>query len=138
LNTPEGKKLPIEHCIEGTSGWCINEDILRHCYNFRVNKKDKVIYIKEKNCFCLFDLIDLVKKYDKVYFAGVCTDICVISNALLIKNKYPDKEIYVYDELCAGSTPEAHEAALLVMKNCQIDFCRFIKLDNKNLGEIYD
>ena len=109
LETAEGKQLPIPHCIKNTAGWEIAPEIQPF------TKKDNII---EKSAFGSTRLPSLLKKYDEVELCGLCTDICVISNALLIKAFYPDKTIIIDSKCCAGSTAEAHEAALLVMKNC--------------------
>ena len=66
-------------------------------------------------------LVDEVKDYDRLVLMGLCTDICVVSNAILLKAHYPEKEIVVDSSCCAGSTPEAHEMALKIMQSCQID-----------------
>ena len=109
LETAEGRHLPIEHCIKNSFGWKIAPEIQP------LIGKSMVI---EKASFGSTRLPSLLKKYDEVELCGLCTDICVISNALLIKAFYPEKTIIIDSKCCAGSTPEAHEAALLVMKNC--------------------
>lgn len=120
LNTAEGKKLPIEHCIEGTAGWCLEDRIMRVVWDrtssYIVNKRD---------AFSLDwfhgSAIPAMCVYDDIYIVGTCTDICVVSNALVLKSAYPSKNIVVYENLCAGTTPERHKAAIEVMKSCQID-----------------
>ena len=109
LETAEGKQLPIPHCIKNTFGWQIAPEIQPFI------GKNQVI---EKAAFGSTRLPSLLKKYDEVELCGLCTDICVISNALLIKAFYPDKTIIIDSKCCAGSTVEAHQAALMVMKNC--------------------
>ena len=109
LETAEGKQLPIPHCIKNTFGWQIAPEIQPFI------GKNQVI---EKAAFGSTRLPSLLKKYDEVELCGLCTDICVISNALLIKAFYPDKTIIIDSKCCAGSTVEAHQAALLVMKKC--------------------
>ena len=127
LTTPEGIKLPIEHCIEGTHGWEIHEEILN---TWRQNKHTVVIPDVENNSFKkpVFGSVDLVKflegiKEDigEIELIGVCTDICVVSNALMIKNTVPDIRIVVDAKCCAGVTPQSHIEALNVMRMCQID-----------------
>ena len=111
VETHEGKNLPIAHCIKGTEGWEIVPEI-----------KPFTQYAKaviEKKAFGSTRLPSLLKPYDEIEFCGLCTDICVISNALLIKAFYPETLISIDSACCAGSTPEAHQAALTVMKNCQ-------------------
>lgn len=117
--TSEGKKLPVSHCIENTYGWKLNNDIRN-----AVAPKDYVLI--KKNTFGSTDLADHIKmKYgDKelqVEMVGVCTDICVIANAIMIKTFIPECEITVDSSCCAGVTPESHEAALKVMKSCLIN-----------------
>lgn len=121
LNTPEGIKLPVKHCIRGTDGWNLNEEICKalrgaHCTTQCV----------EKNTFGSEYLVDAVDYYIgqenvEIEIVGLCTDICVVSNALLLKARlYDMAEITVDHACCAGVTPETHEAALKTMKMCQI------------------
>ncbi len=108
LETPEGKKLPVIHCIEGTYGWEIAEGLERE--NARYINKPTFGYTgwDEMN----FEEIELV---------GLCTDICVVSNALILKAQFPDSKISVDSSCCAGVTPETHNSALETMKMCQIE-----------------
>lgn len=113
LQTPEGKKLPVEHCIKGTDGWNIPKDILRN--------NDNVI---EKYTFGSVDLFEELKKInnlESIELIGLCTDICVVSNALLAKAYFPNIQIIVDSTCCAGVTPESHNKAIDTMKMCQID-----------------
>lgn len=110
LDTAEGKKLPVEHCIKGTKGWEIHESLLAF--------QGKTV---EKPSFGSITLPELVKDYDRIEMIGLCTDICVISNAILLKAFYPEKEIIVTGGCCAGVTPQSHENALKAMAMCQID-----------------
>ena len=118
LDTQEGKRLPIEHCIHG-AGKEIVDDIYivlnDRCF------KHRGYYTKET--FGSISLGKFVKeeKYDEIYFCGTCTDICVISNAIICKSFDPEARIVVLKDLCAGTTPENHENALKAMKQCQID-----------------
>lgn len=109
LETAEGRFLPITHCIKNTPGWYLVPEIEPFA------KKGQVI---EKASFGSTRLPSMLKKYDDVELCGLCTDICVISNALLIKAFYPEKNIIIDSSCCAGSSQEAHDAALLVMKKC--------------------
>ena len=109
LETAEGKFLPVVHCLKNTSGW----DLVREVRPFTEGAM-----VIEKASFGTTRLPSLLKKYDEVEFCGLCTDICVISNALVVKAFYPEKTILIDSKCCAGVTPETHEAALLVMKNC--------------------
>lgn len=119
MNTAEGKKLPVPHCIKGTPGWELNTEIKKAL----ASKQHTII---EKNTFGSEKLASLIKeKYDdkelSVELIGICTDICVISNALTIKAHNPECEITVDSSCCAGVTPEAHNAAVEVMKSCLIN-----------------
>ena len=112
LNTKEGSFLPVKHCIEGTSG----HDICNDLKPFEKNAKE--IFIK--NTFGFKDFPKYLSNYDEITLIGLCTDICVISNAILIKAFYPEKDIKVEEHLCAGTTIENHNAAISVMKSCHI------------------
>lgn len=108
LKTNEGKHLPYEHCIKGTYGWDIADGL--------GNPGDEC---KEKHTFGYKDwaLYDC----EEIELVGLCTDICVVSNALILKAMYPDSIITVDASCCAGTSIEAHNAALSVMKSCQIE-----------------
>lgn len=110
LQTSEGKKLPVEHCIKPQAGWEICGQLLPH-----------VTEVVEKKTFGSIDLPEKVKEYDSIELIGLCTDICVISNALLLKAHFPEKKISVDAACCAGVTPASHNNALEAMKMCQID-----------------
>lgn len=111
LDTREGKFLPVPHCIRGTEGWKIVPEVY-------LSGKP----ILEKPTFGSLRLPEYIRQngYDEVDFCGVCTDICVVSNALLVKAAFPEAEIGVYARACAGTTPAAHSAALKTMRSCQI------------------
>ena len=131
LNTNEGKYLPVEHCIYETDGWCITKPLAsevmapgyRLCempyyeiHNGRV----------EKDTFGSIDLAQALSIIERDYnveeivFVGVCTDICVVSNVLITKAHLPETEIKVIAKCCAGTSEEAHKAALTTMKSCHI------------------
>ena len=111
LDTLEGKYLPIKHCIAGTSGWDIIPEIAEFTDGTR---------IVEKETFG-FDDWDVYFNYDHQFeLIGLCTDICVVSNALILRAQFPNSEIIIHADCCAGTTPEKHAAALEVMKSCQI------------------
>lgn len=114
LTTREGKYLPVEHCIRATDGWNLNEDIAREL-------SDKNVVEVFKPTFGSTDLINYFDDTDDVYIVGLCTDICVVSNAMLLKAFYPEMNITVYENACAGVTPESHQSALTTMKMCQIN-----------------
>jgi len=123
LNTPEGCKLPVPHCIEGTVGWCIDESL------YRTLKTETLGITVKKNTFgANWDDPYLEQVFgtdpNKIVLVGTCTDICVVTNALLLKTRFPRADIVVYEDLCAGSTQEKHKAALEVMKSCQINVSR--------------
>ena len=119
LETAEGRKLPVPHCIRGTDGWEINGKVLH-----ALTEKGYVPI--EKKTFGSTDLVeeirDIVAAGETVIeLVGLCTDICVVSNALLLKANFPEIAISVDRSCCAGVTPRTHEAALETMKMCQID-----------------
>lgn len=132
LNTLEGQKLPIKHCIEGTPGWCIVKSLstlvcksANGCLLYSNEKFGIEMNRIKKITFGSDNLINFIKAnkdiVEEVELCGVCTDICVISNALAIRQVLPNMKITVNANLCAGTTPEKHRAALEVMKSCQID-----------------
>lgn len=108
LETNEGKHLPVEHCIEGSDGWQIWPGL----------EADGAIFI-DKPSFGYMDWSSY--KLEEVEIIGLCTDICVVSNALIIKATYPEIKVSVDASCCAGVTPESHEAALTTMKMCQVE-----------------
>lgn len=112
-NTQEGKRLPVPHCIKGTAGWEVAPELSEYA-------RDSVLF--EKGTFASFGLAEFAKKggYGEIALCGVCTDICVISNALLLKAFCPETVIKVFARACAGTTEQNHAAALAVMKSCQI------------------
>lgn len=111
LSTQEGKRLPVLHCLRKTRGWEIVEGLY-----FQGEK------IFDKPSFGSLSLAKFAaeESYERVEIIGVCTDICVVSNALILKAFLPEGEIVVDAECCAGSTPENHRAALKTMRCCQI------------------
>ena len=111
LETQEGKNLPVVHCVKKTHGW----EIVPQLQEFTKNAKAVI----EKKTFGSTRLPTLLKPYEEVEFVGLCTDICVISNALLLKAFYPEQKISVDASCCAGVTPESHKNALAAMKMCQ-------------------
>ena len=135
LETSEGKKLPVPHCIKDTPGWSIVKPIHDEFKNdgYATYSSSTVINGRIlKEVFGSYSLIDticnIMKQADEndnaineIELCGVCTDICVVSNALMIKNAFPDVKITIDASCCAGVTPEKHAAALEVMKSCQID-----------------
>lgn len=119
METAEGKKLPVPHCIKGTDGWKLDQQIAA-----ALDGKDYTEV--EKITFGSVDLPGMIGKATgeeefSVELIGLCTDICVVSNALLLKATYPEMPISVDPKCCAGVSPETHEAALSTMRCCQID-----------------
>ncbi len=119
MESAEGRKLPVPHCILGTPGWELNSDVeqaLQSRPHVRV----------QKNTFGSTRLPSLLEEAAggepfSAELIGLCTDICVVSNALLLKAHFPEYPIAVDPSCCAGVTPQLHEAALTTMKSCQID-----------------
>ena len=110
LNTNEGKHLPVEHCIKRTYGWQIHDSL----------NTDNCTII-DKNTFGHRSWWEWDFDADEIELVGLCTDICVVSNALILKAQYPEVDICVDASCCAGVTPESHKAALTTMKMCQIN-----------------
>ena len=116
MNTQEGKFLPVEHCIKGTEGWKIREDIAALLDGAKVYEKPTFGSVQ-----LAADLKELSQAEDiELELIGLCTDICVVSNALLLKAYMPEVQISVDPSCCAGVTPEKHLAALETMRSCQI------------------
>jgi nicotinamidase-related amidase len=119
LATREGCYLPIEHCIEGTDGWMIDNRLMEVL--------DGNCTFVNKPTFGSFDLAEIIaedfehKDLSEIILCGFVTDICCISNALLLRTKFPNTSITVMKDLCAGTTDEKHEAALKIMQSCQIE-----------------
>ncbi len=112
LDTAEGKKLPVEHCIKPSHGWGLVSALIPYA-------KDATVL--EKPTFGATGLPQHVAGYDEITVVGLCTDICVLSNAMLLKAFLPEAKICVDSNCCAGVTPESHTRALEAMKMCHID-----------------
>ena len=108
METPEGKKLPVPHCIKGTKGWEIADGL--YVEGCKIIDKPNFGWPNWKE-----------ETLEDVELIGLCTDICVVSNALIIKATFPEATVKVDKTCCAGVTPESHEAALMTMQMCQID-----------------
>jgi len=140
LNTQEGKRLPVVHCIEGTEGHSIIDDLdTNGCAvfdkpTFGSIKLAEMIAFKGADVQSHYrntdkqigdDSVGMYRKdvcdYDEIELCGLCTDICVVSNALILKAMLPETKISVDPSCCAGVTEESHEAALLTMKMCHIN-----------------
>ena len=115
LATQEGKKLPVPHCIKGSHGWQISSAL----------DTGRAVGIIDKITFGSTELARLLKEreneIESITLIGICTDICVISNAMLIKAALPETPLCVVEKCCAGVTPESHKNALSAMAMCQID-----------------
>lgn len=108
LNTNEGNHLPVDHCIEGTYGWQIADGL----------EVENCMYVNKPS----FGWIHwVIHDFEEIELVGLCTDICVVSNALILKATFPEINITVDASCCAGVTPESHRAALTTMKMCQIN-----------------
>lgn len=118
LDTSEGEKLPVPHCIQDSDGWQLNDLV---CVAIKSSKKNVRIFTKET--FGSLELAEHIcaTEYDHIEFIGLCTDICVISNVMLAKAASPETTIVVDASCCAGVTPESHANALAAMRSCQID-----------------
>lgn len=120
LNTQEGRILPVKHCITGTHGWELNDKVAE-----AINSVATEAFVKytfgHVPLGSWLALMESVKTLDEVVLVGLCTDICVISNAMLIKAFLPEVKVTVDASCCAGVTPESHRRALEVMKVCQIN-----------------
>lgn len=119
MHTSEGKHLPVPHCIKGTEGWEIRSEVSEAL-------KKAEAEIIDKPFFGSMVLVDKMVEFGsqkelEIELIGLCTDICVVSNALLLKARLPEAIIRVDKTCCAGVTPQSHEAALITMKMCQID-----------------
>ena len=118
METSEGKNLPVPHCIKNTDGWLLDKEV-------KAALDKKGFTAVEKNTFGSTDLPALIKDRAgeeelSIELIGLCTDICVVSNALILKANFPEADIKIDPECCAGVTPEAHIAAIKTMASCQI------------------
>ena len=118
LKTQEGKKLPVPHCIRGTYGWKIKDGLT--CGGSIIIDKVTFGYDSWMHYLSYFDIIN-INEIESIELIGICTDICVISNAIILKTQFFETPIYVDASCCAGVTPESHKAALTTMKMCQIN-----------------
>lgn len=119
LYTQEGRKLPVVHCLKGTQGWEIEASLNEFC-------RIKECRVFDKPSFGCVELAEYLKEQEKqepierIELVGLCSDICVINNAMLLKAYFPETELVVYKDLTAGVTTESHENALKAMEICQI------------------
>lgn len=118
LETQEGKNLPVPHCIDGSDGWQLHPELNKYAEEhdcpvidkFTFGSKDLPVFIK----------LHYPRGIKSIELIGLCTDICVISNAMVLKTFFPEIPISVTASCCAGVTPESHQNALEAMKMCQI------------------
>lgn len=119
MDSCEGRHLPVPHCIRGTEGWALQEEVAAAL-------EEKGYTPVEKESFGSLRLPGLLRESlegqaAELCLIGLCTDICVVSNALLLKASFPEWEISVDSACCAGVSPETHRAALTTMGQCQIN-----------------
>lgn len=118
LETGEGKKLPIVHCQNGTYGWQVVDEIDNpSCEHIDKPTFGWTLWNVRKDD----DGVCSVRCFDEIEIIGLCTDICVVSNALILRAMFPDINISVDQACCAGVTPESHKAAIETMRACQIN-----------------
>lgn len=120
LETLEGYNLPVVHCIKGSEGWQLNKQLADYAQEHHSLVFDKESFGSVNLAGCLTGIYK-VMPIDEAEVIGLCTDICVISNALLLKSALPNMKITVDASCCAGTTPEKHKIALEAMKACQIE-----------------
>ena len=113
LDTQEGQKLPVPHCIFGTKGWQIAGGLYQ--------EGERIVDKPAFGSLELAEYLNTIKDLEEIELAGLCTDICVISNALILKAKMPEVRICVDPSCCAGVTPQSHDNALKAMQVCQIE-----------------
>lgn len=121
METSEGRHLPVPHCIKGSDGWEIRPEIAEALNKVQAEIIDKPTFGSEALAERLFALADGKEEELEIELVGLCTDICVVSNALLLKAKMPEAVIKVDSACVAGVTPESHEAALVTMRMCQVE-----------------
>lgn len=119
LESQEGKYLPVPHCIRGTEGWEINPALMDV-----VQDNTRMLEKQTFGSDFLPAALHRSLPIESIELVGFCTDICVISNALILKAFFPEVPIKVYEPGCAGTTVENHEAALQIMRSCQIEVVR--------------
>lgn len=117
MDTAEGKALPVVHCVKGTPGWQLDGEVAKALEGKAYTAVEKLTFGSKE----LPALIGLAGGEDfSIELMGLCTDICVVSNALMLKAHFPEIPIFIHADCCAGVTPASHEAALATMKMCQI------------------
>ena len=120
METREGEYLPVPHCIENTDGWKLNQSVEEALAGKSVRRINKPTF-GAVNLPNMLNTVAPVDENTDITLIGLCTDICVVSNAMLLKAFYTETNISVDAKCCAGVTPESHTAALLTMKMCQVN-----------------
>ena len=122
LSTAEGRNLPVPHCVKGTHGWEIVPEVAEALAAHRISHPEDAVY--EKYAFACTEMVyDLARDHAKglsVELIGLCTDICVVMNALLVKALIPEAAVSVDAGACAGTSPAAHMSALATMRSCHV------------------
>ena len=122
LETREGRFLPVKHCIKGTEGWQINNKVAEALEDAAIIEKYSFGSLTLPDVIAEeLQIREIAPKDAEIELIGLCTDICVISNALILKARFPETDIFADASCCAGVTPEKHLAALETMRSCQIE-----------------
>lgn len=116
FTTLEGKKLPVQHCMAGTSGHELVPELKDLIFDDPLHQIKKVTFGANMDI-----LLSIFMNYEEIHLCGLCTDICVVSNALILRALFPNKTIILHESCCGGTSKEAHDAAVTVMRSCQID-----------------
>lgn len=119
LESAEGRKLPVEHCIKGTPGWLLNDEVAAALEQKGYTPVEKLTFGSVLLPRLLYQAA--AGEPFTLELVGLCTDICVVSNALILKANFPEMEITVDSSCCAGVSQASHEAALATMRACQIN-----------------
>ena len=119
METQEGANLPVPHCVKDTEGWDLIPELKAFCEEMKCKVYDKPTFGSTELAADLKALYD-AGELESVELIGICTDICVVSNALLIKAFMTELPVSLDSSCCAGVTPEKHEAALETMRSCQV------------------
>lgn len=119
MDTQEGKHLPVPHCVRGTEGWQLAGELGKLAESLGAGIVEKPTFGSEELVVSLKALYE-AGELESIELVGLCTDICVVSNALMLKAAMPELPMSVDSACCAGVTPQKHEAALEVMRSCQI------------------
>ena len=129
MKTQEGRRLPVSHCIYGTNGWKLNKNIENAINKYEKDSEEKgiilsVLRVKKETFGSVYlpNFLEWARADEmEIEVCGLCSDICVISNAMILKTHYPEAHLIIDASCCAGVTPESHKNALEAMKMCQID-----------------